>query len=336
MYRETAGEAVSADLIPRKIHRRRSVQSVAVAAGCRAFVKNAMRIWALRPTVNWPFAAIDFLAGLVPWRGQATIQHVRLPHCRAELISAQGVSTARAVLYLHGGGFLACGLNTHRSMVARLSRAADAVVLNVGYRMLPRHAVTDALADCVDALKWLGHQGYPPDSVVVAGDSAGGMLAFMLALNMIERGDGTPAGIATVSPLTDLGSSRRLAHPNARRCSMFSGRVLPVFAKYVEQCHERLSSGGSPCVLVPPVDADLSRMPPVAIHAGGDELLLHDAELMAQRLTEAGIRCDLHVWQGQIHDFPLAADILPEGRQAIRYLGEFIAEVIAPRKPVAA
>ncbi|OBF87267.1 esterase [Mycobacterium sp. 852002-51163_SCH5372311] len=336
MYREAAGESDPGDVVPRRLHRRRSVQSVAVAAGCRAFVKNAVRIWALRPNLSWPFAAIDFLAGLVPWRGQATIRQVRLPHCRAELISAHGVSTSRAVLYLHGGAFLACGLNTHRSMVARLSRAADAVVLNVGYRMLPRHAVTDALADCVDALQWLRRQGYPPDSVVVAGDSAGGMLAFMLALNMIECGDAAPAGIATVSPLTDLDSARRLAHPNARRCAMFSGRVLPVFAKYVERCHKRLSAGESPCVLVPPVDADLSRMPPVAIHAGGDELLLHDAELMARRLTEAGVRCDLHVWQGQVHDFPLAADILPEGRRAIRYLGDFIAEVTVPRETLAA
>jgi len=216
-------------------------------------------------------------------------------------------------------------------MVARLSRAADAVVLNVGYRMLPRHAVTDALSDCVDALRWLRRQGYPPSSVVVAGDSAGGMLAFLLTLNMIERGDPAPAGVATISPLTDLGSSHREAHTNARRCAMFGHRVLPAFAKYVERCHQRLTAGDSPGALVPPVDADLSQMPPVAIHASGDELLLHDAELMARRLTEAGVRCDLHVWQGQVHDFPLAADILPEGRRAITYLGDFITEVTGGR-----
>jgi acetyl esterase/lipase len=289
-------------------------------------------MWALSPHLNWPFAAIDFLVGFMPWRGQATIQPVALPHCRAELVSADGVSGSRAVLYLHGGAFLAYGLNTHRSLVARLSRAADAVVLNVGYRMLPKHSVSNAVADCVDAWKWLRRQGYPPSSVVVAGDSAGGMLAFMLALNMIELGDQAPAGVATVSPLTDLDSSRRLAHPNARRCAMFGHGVLPIFAKYVEQCHQRLSAAGSPCALVPPVDADLSQMPPVTIHASADELLLHDAELMARRLHEDGVRCDLHVWQGQIHDFPLAADILPEDRRAIRNLGEFIREVTVPRR----
>jgi len=79
------------------------------------------------------------------------------------------------------------------------------------------------------------------------------------------------------------------------------------------------------------VDADLSTLPPVTIHASSDELLLPDAELMAQRLAAAGIRCDLHLWDRQIHDFPLAADILPEGRRAIRHIGDFIKEVTPGR-----
>jgi acetyl esterase/lipase len=80
---------------------------------------------------------------------------------------------------------------------------------------------------------------------------------------------------------------------------------------------------------VSPVDADLSSLPPVTIHASSDELLLPDAELMAKRLDVAGIRCDLHLWDGQIHDFPLAADVLPEARRAIRYIGDFVKEVTA-------
>jgi acetyl esterase/lipase len=70
-------------------------------------------------------------------------------------------------------------------------------------------------------------------------------------------------------------------------------------------------------------------LPPVTIHASSDELLSPDAELMAQRLWAAGIRCDLHLWDGQIHAFPLAADVLPEGRRAIRYIGDFVKEVTA-------
>jgi acetyl esterase/lipase len=83
------------------------------------------------------------------------------------------------------------------------------------------------------------------------------------------------------------------------------------------------------------VEADLSSLPPVTIHASSDELLLPDAELMARRLGAAGIRCDLHLWDGQIHDFPLAADVLPEGRRAIRYIGDFVREVTAEAEKLA-
>jgi len=75
------------------------------------------------------------------------------------------------------------------------------------------------------------------------------------------------------------------------------------------------------------VDADLSALPPVTIHASSDELLLPDAELMAERLEASRVRCDLHLWDKQNHDFPLAADVLPEGGRAIRYIGDFIKQV---------
>ncbi len=101
---------------------------------------------------------------------------------------------------------------------------------------------------------------------------------------------------------------------------MFTGGALSMFAAYLGD-------------VVSPVDADLSELPPVAIHASSDELLLPDAELMANRLATTGIPCDLHLWDGQIHDFPLAADILPEGRRALRYVGEFIREVTAAETP---
>jgi acetyl esterase/lipase len=107
---------------------------------------------------------------------------------------------------------------------------------------------------------------------------------------------------------------------------MFTRRALSMFTRYLRQA--RLPGQGSSAHLIDsPVDADLSSLPPVTIHASSDELLLPDAELMAKRLASSGIRCDLHLWDGQIHDFPLAADVLPEGRRAIRYLGDFVKEV---------
>ncbi|WP_082277088.1 alpha/beta hydrolase [Mycobacterium ostraviense] len=324
----------------RRIHHRHSPQSIAVSLATRLIVKNAVRAWAIQPNLRWPFDYIDSLAGLLPrFRSSARIDPVRLDHCTAEWVRAPGVSPTRAILYLHGGAFLTCGLNTHRSLVCRLSKAADAGVLNVGYRKLPSHQITDAIEDALSGLSWLQDQGLDGERVVVAGDSAGGYLAFMTTLSAIRSHLAKPAGIATVSPFTDPDPARKLAHRNARRCSMFTCGALSMFARYLGEVQLPQERPKSSRRVESPVDADLSPLPPVAIHASSDELLLADAELMANRLSAAGIRCDLHLWDGQIHDFPLAADVLPEGRRAIRYLGDFVKEVTAGcagRMPAAA
>lgn len=312
----------------RRIHHRQSPQSIAVSLASRLIVKNAVRAWAVTSNLHWPFEYVDSFAGLMPRLGSpAETESVELENCAAEWVRAPGVSTERAILFLHGGAFLTCGLNTHRSMVVRLSEAADAAVLTVGYRKLPSHQITDAIDDGISGLRWLQERGFDGDQVVVAGDSAGGYLAFMTTLLAIRSDIMKPAGVATISPFTDADPARKLSHRNARKCSMFTRRAFSMFARYLSEAP--VLEGQDHSAVASPVDADLSSLPPVTIHASSDELLLADAELMAKRLEGSGIRCDLHLWEGQIHDFPLAADILPEGRRAIRYVGDFVKDVTA-------
>jgi hypothetical protein len=145
----------------RRIYHRHSAQSVAVSLASRLIVKNAVRAWAMQPHLHWPLEYVDGLAGLLPRiRSSAKIEPVRLEHCTAEWVRARGVSSKRAILYLHGGAFLTCGLNTHRSVVCRLSKAADAGVLTVGYRKLPSHQIADAIEDGINGLRWLQLRGY--------------------------------------------------------------------------------------------------------------------------------------------------------------------------------
>lgn len=327
------GEILPSVATTRRVHRRYSPQSVAVSLASRLIVKNAIRAWAMTPNLRWPLEYVDGVAGLVPHFGiTAKTEAVQLAQCDAEWVRAPGVSGERAILYLHGGAFLTCGLNTHRSMVTRLSQAADATVLAVAYRKLPAHRITDAIDDGLDGLRWLQDRGFRGARVVVAGDSAGGYLAFMTTLAAIRDDVMEPAGVAAVSPFTDADPVRKLKHRNARKCSMFTRRAFSKFTQYLRNA--QVAEGQGDSVIESPVDADLSSLPPVTIHASSDELLVADAELMAKRLEASGIRCDLHLWDGQIHDFPLAADVLPEGRRAIKYLGDFVKDVTVVRRGV--
>ncbi|MBX8692177.1 alpha/beta hydrolase fold domain-containing protein [Mycobacterium sp. 20091114027_K0903767] len=307
----------------RVLHRRTSLEAAALGIGCRVAVKNVIRAWASQPDLAWPLSSVDRLVGLLPRRSAASVEPLALPNCPAELIHAPGISGRNAILYLHGGAFLTCGLNTHRALAARLSAAADALVLNVGYRMLPACGLADAVEDALAGLSWLRRKGFGAEHTVIAGDSAGGYLAFGMVLRSLARGMVPAAGVAAISPLIDLDPAQKLVHRNISRCSMFTGQALSAFARCVRrsQCRSNRCDAEP---LIDPATADLTGMPPVMIHVGADELLLADSELVADRLAEAHTSCELHVWSGQVHDFPLAADILPEGRRAIGYLGDFV------------
>jgi len=318
----------------RFLHRAVSLRSRAVLLGARFGIKPFVSAWMAAPDFPWPTGWVDEAARWLPRPRCTQISEIVLPHCRAEWVRAERSGTARAILYFHGGAFLTCGLNTHRALVSCLSRSADAPVLSVGYRMLPRYPISSAVADALDGYRWLCETGYGAGDIVVAGDSAGGYLAFMTALSIPAAGLPKPAGVVAISPLTDIHPDRA-GCGTAAHCSVFPPQAAAVFARYVARTQSRITVHGEPGPLASPVAEDLRDMPPVMIHAGADELLRGDAELMTDRLRTSGVPCDLHLWQGQVHAFAVAAHATPESRRAIGIIGQFVQDVTAgdPARP---
>jgi acetyl esterase/lipase len=254
---------------------------------------------------------------LVPPRG-TKVTKVRGLGCAAEWVRGPGVSmdSRQAILYFHGGGFVACGLRTHRRMIARISQAAGMPVLSVAYRMQPRVPIQTTIDDCVDAYRLLLTTRDPED-IVVAGDSAGGYLAFMAPLHALRAGLPRPAGIAALSPFADLDIDPKIAHANAA-----IDPYIP--AKRMWDMVHTCFPGAEPTdPWLSPVHADLGGLPPVLIQAGAIEVILADAELMAERLGAAGVPCTLQIWEGQAHVFQVFADISREGLVAIKEIGAF-------------
>ncbi len=200
--------------------------------------------------------------------------------------------------------------------------------------MLPRYPISSAVADALDGYGWLCETGYGAGDIVVAGDSAGGYLAFMTALSIPAAGLPKPAGVVAISPLTDIRPDRA-GCGTAAHCSAFPPQAAAVFARYVARTQSRITVHGELGPLASPVAEDLRDMPPAMIHAGADELLRGDAELMTDRLRTSGVPCDLHLWQGQVHAFAVAAHATPESRRAIGIIGQFVQDVTAgdPARP---
>ncbi|WP_019630977.1 alpha/beta hydrolase [Actinomadura atramentaria] len=306
-----------------------TVRARLTAAGLKLTAGPVLALWPLGPRGLRPAVAIDLAAPVaLPRPRWASVERVGFRDFRAEWVRAPRADDDRVVLYFHGGGFFSCGLRTHRRMVARISAAAGAAVLSVAYRQLPAAPLTTSVDDCVRAYRWLLERGHDPARIVVAGDSAGGFLAFAATLAALAEGLPAPAAIVAMAPLTDLDHTEKAAHANARLDA-----YLP--ARRVRRLAELLTEGAVPLdPAVSPVNADLSGLPPVLIQVGSTEMLLPDAELMADRLTAAGVPCRLQVWEGQVHVFQVFADLVPEGLAALHEVGAFVREHTSARREV--
>jgi acetyl esterase/lipase len=296
---------------------------------CRLTIRPALTVGSYIPHMPWPFGLVDFAARvLLP--GPGTVRTtVELPHATAQLVRAPGVLPAdgkrRVVLYLHGGAFLTCGVNSHSGIVNALSKFADSPVLVVNYRLIPKHSVGMALDDCHDAYRWLRLRGYQPEQIVVAGDSAGGYLALALA-QRLQQAHEEPAALVAISPLLQLAKQPKQAHPNIKTDAMFPAKAFDALIALVARAAAKNVVDGMPEQLYEPLDHLEPGLPRTLIHVSGSEVLLHDARLAACRLAAAGVPTEVRVWPGQIHDFQLAAPVVPEAKRSLRQIGEYIRE----------
>ena len=221
------------------------------------------------------------------------------------------------ILYVHGGGFVACSPETHRPIVAALARLTERRVFSVAYRLAPQFQFPAAHDDTLAAFDWLVSNGTAPNDIALAGDSAGGNLVLALAIALRERGRKLPACVIAFSPWTDLAGSGDSVRDNDGRCAMFrSGNITDFAAIALGPTPPRLPTAS-------PVYADLHGLPPVAIHVGSTELLLDDARRMAERIHATGGVCELEVFEDVPHCWQMLVGLVPEASRSLRAASAF-------------
>lgn len=230
------------------------------------------------------------------------------------------------LLYLHGGGYIACSPETHRPLIGSLATRLDATVFVPAYRLAPEHPFPAALEDARRAYEYLTSDlGIDASRIVIAGDSAGGGLALALGLLLRDEGAPRPAGIVVYSPWTDLALTGPSLDENTDRCAMFAGvtiRRASVF--YVGDADPR-----NP--YVSPLYGDYHGMPPLLVHASLDEVLRDDAIRVAVRARDAGVRVELRLWHRVPHVWQFFAAVLPEADQSLGDTVRFITSVVPKR-----
>lgn len=261
--------------------------------------------------------ALELSAGVVPVP-RAHFTAVDRP--RGEWVEADNPGDT-AILYLHGGAYIAGSPRTHRPLTAELARRCGARVLALDYRQGPEHEFPAWMDDAVAGYQYLLDQGFAPGRIVIAGDSAGGNLTLVTLLRLRELGLPLPAGAVCLSPWTDLSCSYKSHSLNARHEAMLNPRGLKALGL-------RHIGGNDPRhPLISPAHGDFAGLPPMMVHVGSTEILLDDARAIKRNAKRAGVRLVYREWNGMPHVFPLFHLILPEGRKALDQIAGFVTDL---------
>lgn len=269
------------------------------------------------PTLAAQRANYDATLGANPPPADARIQSALIGGNVADLVSIDGVSAARTILYLHGGGYV-IGSNTgYREFAARLARATGARVCVLNYRLAPEHPFPGALDDAVAAYRWLRSQGIPSSQIIIAGDSAGGGLTLATLLALRDAGDELPAGAVCFSPWTDLAGTGSTLAPGVVDDPLVSAAAIGGMASMYAGADTR-----NP--LVSPLYGDFQGLPPLLIQVGTREVLLDDSRRTAAKARAAGVSVDYFEGEDLIHVWPVLAATAPESAAALEAVGRFV------------
>jgi epsilon-lactone hydrolase len=235
----------------------------------------------------------------------------------AEWIVPADAPSDKAILYFHGGGFRLGSVASHRDLIARIAEASGCRVLAINYRLAPEHRFPAALEDALAAFTWLREQGFKPQDIALAGDSAGGNLVLALMLSLRDRGQPLAAAAALMSPWTDLAASGESYQSRATADPIHQRSMMLALAKNF------LGDGDIRNPLASPLYADFSGLPPLLIQVGDRETVRDDATMLAAKAKAAGVEAALQVWDGMIHVFQMFPEI-PEAREAVASIAAFL------------
>ncbi len=247
-----------------------------------------------------------------------TFSEIDADGVKAQWGQTSGAVAGRAVLFLHGGGYVLGCAHGYRAIASEVASRLKAVVLVPDYRLAPEHPFPAALEDASKAYRWLLAQGYAPEAIVVVGDSAGGGLTLCMLEALHQVGIGMPAAAALMSPWTDLELTGGSMTTKAGVDQMLTPEALTKMA------HAYLGNTPARWPTASPLYGDLRELPPLLIQVGSEEVLLDDSVRLAGAAGAAQTEVHLRIWPGMFHIFQVFSSKLDAARQALDEMGQFL------------
>ena len=218
------------------------------------------------------------------------------------------------VMWFHGGGWVLGNVVRYDPVCSFIAAEVGCVVVSVDYRMAPEHRAPVAVEDCVDATTWVGVNGdvlrADTSRMAVAGDSAGGNLAAVVAQVLRDHGDTRLRHQALIYPATDLtmASASIREHPNA---PVLTKRSMDAYRDHYVPVGHDLSDP-----LLSPLFGRLDGLPPALVQTADHDPIRDDGIRYAAALRDAGVPTRLTNYLKMPHGFAFMPGAAPAvGRQ---------------------
>lgn len=306
------------------------LEPVLAAARAEILPVNAQHLPAIRQMVA------DGLPGLEPTDltvgGAVTLDEREVPGPDGApdialliLRPARAAASLPAIFHIHGGGMVAGNRRIGVELFLPYVAEGKAVVVSVEYRLAPEHPDPAPVEDCYAGLVWTAKNaaeiGVDPQRLMIAGGSAGGGLAAGTALLARERAFPALSHQVLVCPMLDdrldTPSSRMLDGEGAwdRNDNLFGWTAL---------LGERRGGADVSPYAAPARATDLTGLPRTYIDCGSADTFRDAALRYAERLSQAGVSVDLHIWGGGFHGFDVIAPHAAISRASNATRDEFI------------
>jgi monoterpene epsilon-lactone hydrolase len=295
-----------------------------LAALVTALRSGAMDFTAAPVKVRADFSAMTRSA---PLPADVHVETIQLAGLHALATTTPGADPGRTLLYLHGGAYVIGSARDYLTLSAALGRAAAVRAVAIDYRLAPEHPYPAAVDDALAAYQALLVGGVAAESIVIAGDSAGGGLAVALLLAARAARLPMPAGALLLSPWVDMACDSDTMRTRAAQDPALDQAGLMAMAAHY------LNGRAADSPLASPIHADLVGLPPLMIQVGSSEVLLDDALRLAKRAAAADVRVTLAVWPEMVHVWHFFAFMLPEGKAALAEAGGFLTAQLNSHQP---